>query len=265
MKIIDLNADLGEGMPHEQEILPLISSANICCGAHAGSLEITRTTVISCLRLGIRIGAHPGYPDPEHFGRRSISELDLTPLDILSSLESQILSIPQAKYIKPHGAFYNDTANGRLKKGGFERSAPPLPLGEDLGGGIETKSTFHKSAAHSEQYLIQSIGALDILEQLLAHSDLPLMGLPQTSHQLIRKKFIREGFIDRRYDNNHRLLPRSNPDAVIHDPKEAIDQALRLAETCDSLCVHGDNPSAPELLTKVRSALESSGYTIAPK
>ncbi|ARU41678.1 hypothetical protein CCB80_11210 [Armatimonadetes bacterium Uphvl-Ar1] len=233
MKIIDLNADLGEGMPHEQEILPLISSANICCGAHAGSPEITRATVISCLRLGIRIGAHPGYPDPEHFGRRSISELDLTPLEILSSLETQILSVPQARYIKPHGAFYTESS---------------------------TMWQTDEEPCYTSWLLLQDI---------LFSTQLPLLGLADTPHEINSKatsvKFIREGFIDRRYDNNHRLLPRSNPEAIIHDPQEAIDQALRLAETCDSLCVHGDNPNAPELLTKVRSALESGGYTIAPK
>lgn len=233
MKIIDLNADLGEGMPHEQEILPLISSANICCGAHAGSPEITRATVIACLRLGIRIGAHPGYPDPEHFGRRSISELELTPLEILNSLETQILSVPQAIYIKPHGAFYNDSS---------------------------TMWQTDEEPCYTSWLLLQDI---------LFSTQLPLLGLANTPHEINSKatsvQFIREGFIDRRYDNNHRLLPRSNPEAIIHDSKEAIDQALRLAETCDSLCVHGDNPNAPELLTKVRSALESSGYTIAPK
>jgi len=105
---------------------------------------------------------------------------------------------------------------------------------------------------------------------LLKTTKLPLMGLAKNSPHMATAMasqviFIREGFIDRRYDDNHRLLRRSNPDAIIHDEQEAIDQALRLAVTCDSLCVHGDSPDAPKLLAKVRLALENDGYTIKAK
>ncbi|MBA4291493.1 hypothetical protein C0431_00830 [bacterium] len=248
MKIIDLNADLGEGMPHEQEILPLISSANICCGAHAGSPEITRATVESCLQLGIRIGAHPGYPDPEYFGRQSFMTLKIKPGPLFNQMVKQTNLIPEAKYIKPHGAFYNDTASRAYRY-------------DHLGA--------KKYKKIKEDYSPKPDDIYNVLHASLIITKLPLMGLANTYHSQIARNahvlFIPEGFIDRRYDNNHRLLPRSNPDAIIHEPQEAIDQALRLAKTCDSLCVHGDNPNAPELLTKVRQALENDGYTIAPK
>ncbi len=236
MKKIDLNADLGEGIAWEPELLQFISSANICCAAHAGSPEITRATVQSCLALGIRIGAHPSYPDPANFGRTSFTELEISIQTLHHSLKDQLSLIPESQYIKPHGAFYNDCG-----------SVPPVRSGEEKG----------------------PLEITDALSQLLNQTHLPLMGLPHTNHESIaiaaQVPFIREGFIDRRYNENHQLLPRSNPDAIIHDHQEAIDQALRLAKTCDSLCVHGDNPNAPKLLAKVRQALEQDGYKIAPK
>ena len=271
MKIIDLNADLGEGIAWESELLPLISSANVCSGAHAGSPETTRATVEACLALGIRVGAHPGYPDRENFGRTSIANLKLTQNELNQSLKSQLALIPEANYIKPHGAFYNETSTGfhtvdpkliaDTMAGGFPppdwgEPAPDLIRGQ---GGVESIQK------------MQALLRIQIcLVSLLRDTKLPLMGLANnTPHkaaaQAANVPFIAEGFIDRRYGSDHRLLPRSNPDAIIHDHQEAIDQALRLAQTCDSLCVHGDNPNAPELLAKVRRALKQNGYTIAPK
>ncbi|MFM9873871.1 MAG: LamB/YcsF family protein [Fimbriimonadaceae bacterium] len=242
MKVIDLNADLGEGIAWESELLPLISSANICCAAYAGSPEITRATVESCLALGIRIGAHPGYPDPANFGRSPFQSLNLTLQQLNENLKSQLALIPEATYIKPHGAFYNETST---------KNPPTIP--PPRGG---------EGEGHPE--------ITTCLLALLKATKLPFMGLAQNSPHIstamaAQVPFIREGFIDRRYGPNHRLLPRSNPDAIIHDHQEAIDQALRLATTCDSLCVHGDNPNAPELLAKIRKALEDDGYTIKAK
>ncbi len=242
MKVIDLNADLGEGIAWESELLPLISSANICCAAHAGSPEITRATVESCLALGIRIGAHPGYPDPANFGRLPFQSLNITIQQLNESLNSQLALIPEATYIKPHGSFYNETLTI------YPRPIPPLRGGEGEG---HPKTT-------------------TCLLDLLKATQLPLMGLAENPSHIgtamaAQVPFIREGFIDRRYDDNHQLLPRSNLVAIIHDHQEAIDQALRLATTCDSLCVHGDNPNGPELLAKVRKALQDDGYTIKTK
>lgn len=280
MKVIDLNADLGEGMPQEPQILPLISSANICCGAHAGSPEITRATVKACLQLGIRIGAHPGYPDPEHFGRTSLLSLSMNSQQVLRNLISQVNLVSQATYIKPHGAFYNESStelggssqtSGTSESKVYEsRETEPYrkPTDEDMSPFMNYLAQEIRNNPHEEIDDAQ-FPASYILTAVLVKFRLPLMGLPFTYHEELawftHAPLIREGFIDRRYDNNHRLRPRSDPEAVIHDPKEAIDQALRLAETCDTLCVHGDNPNAPDLLAEVRQNLEDHGYIIKPK
>lgn len=223
-KFIDINADLGEGVAWELDVLPLISSANIACGAHAGSPEITQKSIDACLNHKVQIGAHPGYPDKEHFGRRAFSELEISTTSIAESLSQQMTLVPEATYIKPHGAFYNDTAKSLNSK------------------------------------------ISNILIQLLQQTKLPLLGLPFTAHEQIaaaaRVRFLKEGFIDRRYDENHHLLSRSEPNSIIHDLDEAIVQAKQLAESCDSLCVHGDNQQAVELLSSVRMALIQEGYTI---
>lgn len=226
IRTIDLNADLGEGVAWELSVLPLISSANIACGAHAGSPETTRISVASCLEHGIQIGAHPGYPDRESFGRRTFSELNFTAEALFESLTQQLSLIREASYIKPHGALYNESA-------------------QDADCAVSL-----------------------VLIQLLCDAQLPLLGLPHTAHEQIADnagvRFVKEGFIDRRYDSHHRLIPRSQPNSIIHEQQEAVDQALKLAATCDSLCVHGDNQQAVELLTIVRRALETEGYSIAP-
>lgn len=225
-KFIDLNADLGEGVAWELDVLPYISSANIACGAHAGSAEITRRSIEACLNHKVQIGAHPGYPDRENFGRRAFSETGISYPELVESLNQQLDLVPEAMYIKPHGAFYNETAKS------------------------------------------QDNNLTDILVQLLRDYNLPLLGLPFTAHEQIADaagvRFLKEGFIDRRYDENHQLLPRSETNSIIHDQDEAIQQALQLAKTCDSLCVHGDNQQAIELLASVKDALICEGYEIKP-
>jgi 5-oxoprolinase (ATP-hydrolysing) subunit A len=280
MKVIDLNADLGEGIAWESELLPLISSANICCAAHAGSPEITRATVEACLALNIRIGAHPGYPDPTNFGRKSLETLSIDSHELVVNLVRQVKLIPEAVYLKPHGALYNDSTS---QNGGRTNSKDepdkniydPLPVEkyrpptseenfEIVKGFVDYLDSTEGSETNNSSH-----SACHILTAILVKFRLPLMGLPFSYHEELawftHAPMIREGFIDRRYGPDNRLVPRSNPDALIHDHQEAIDQALRLATTCDSLCVHGDNPNAPELLAKVRKALEADGYIIAPK
>src|SRR5436305_4254792 len=104
---VDLNVDIGEGFPYDEALLAFATSANVCCGEHAGSWELTCETVELCKRKGTRIGCHPGFPDRAHFGRRvpARSEGD----EYLSSIKLQVehfLSRCQAAYLKPHGAFY---------------------------------------------------------------------------------------------------------------------------------------------------------------
>jgi lactam utilization protein B len=109
---IDLNADLGEGFPNDRALLDLVTSANICCGAHAGTPLVIRQTLRDSAALGVSIGAHPAYADREGFGRR---EQDLTTLQVLDLITSQITALMSlaaevdatVAYLKPHGALYN--------------------------------------------------------------------------------------------------------------------------------------------------------------
>jgi len=221
VKRIDLNADIGEGFPFDGQLLAIISSANICCGEHAGSWSETQKTAFACRRANVRIGAHPGYPDRTTMGRgpgdRSYAS------SIHQQLDRFIKGI-RTSYIKPHGAFYNDATTN-----GF---------------------------------------ASTCLYALLNRFRLPLMGLPGTLHETIAEAagvpFIKEGFIDRRYGPDGLLVPRSEAGSVLSDRKEIVEQACRLAENVDSLCLHGDTHDCVSIAVEVRAELEARGWRIAP-
>lgn len=226
MKHIDLNVDIGEGFSSDAALVRLASSANVCCGVHAGSPVLTLGALSICHRAGIRIGAHPGYPDREGMGRRSLEEVPDNSIDhVVSSLIMQIRDVVEAadvKYVKPHGAFY------------------------------------HESAREGE--------AWTMLLELLALFRLPLMGMPGTEHEAAAARaevgFIREGFAERSYGQDGWLLPRTSLGALITDPQAAARQAVRLAPTVDSICVHGDSDGCVATLTAVRNALEADGFVV---
>lgn len=221
LKKIDLNADIGEGYPFDLELLKLVSSANICCGEHAGSWSETQRTAYACRQAGVRIGAHPGYPDRSSMGRAPGDRSHASSL--LEQLDRFINGI-RTSYIKPHGAFYNEaTAKGF---------------------------------------------ASNCLFVLVKRFHLPLMGLPGTLHETIAEAagvpFIKEGFVDRRYGSDGLLVPRSQQGAVLIDRNEIVEQACRLAESVDSLCLHGDTPDCVSIAAEVRAELEARGWRIAP-
>ncbi len=224
MKTIDLNCDLGEGGAFDADLLAICTSANVGCGAHAGSAELSVETAKAARKAGVRIGAHPSFPDRESFGRN----LDF-PLDeagqarLLGSLIEQCQVLRgRFTYIKPHGAFYNDSA---------------------AGGASQV-----------------------VLAALLSRFPVPLMGLAGSAHaataRTVGVPLIREGFADRRYTADGKLVPRSEPGAVLTDRKEIADQVLRLATEVDSLCVHGDHAEAVEVLRFARRTLEKNGYEV---
>ena len=107
MRSIDINADIGEGLPWDHDLIQIITSANVCCGAHAGSPELTHQKVALCKANGVRVGAHPGYPDRANFGRLSMTFTHWETL--LESLLEQQREIAQPAYLKPHGALYHDS------------------------------------------------------------------------------------------------------------------------------------------------------------
>jgi UPF0271 protein len=222
---IDLNSDLGEGCPCDAELLPLITSANVACGWHAGDPATAMATLSLAAKLGVSVGAHPSFPDREHFGRR---ELPRTPAEIYQDCVYQIGALSalaraagtKVRYIKAHGALYNMACRD-------DHYARPL---------LEVAEFF----------------------------DLPLLGLPGSRLELLSpKRLVAEGFADRRYRPDGSLVPRDQPDAMIQDPSEAVRQALELAQRgVRSLCVHGDNPQALKFVRALNAGLAQAGFEL---
>ncbi|HEX3534402.1 MAG TPA: 5-oxoprolinase subunit PxpA [Gemmatimonadaceae bacterium] len=247
---IDLNADLGEGfgqsrLAEDEALLDLVSSANIACGFHAGDATTMRATVRAAASRGVTIGAHPSYPDIPGFGRR---ELGLSPKEIRFHVAYQLRAFREIcasenarlSYVKAHGALYNRAARD----------------------------------ASAASAIAQAISDVDPSLVLLGLAGSEMVGAARRSNLT----FASEAFADRAYKSDGSLVPRSEPGAVIHDPKAAAERAITLVESntivtgdgtalrvvAQSLCVHGDNPDALPLLRHLRTTLDSAGITIAP-
>jgi 5-oxoprolinase (ATP-hydrolysing) subunit A len=225
---LDLNCDLGEGCPFDAELMPLITSANIACGFHAGDAAAAHAALMLAAQHGVQVGAHPGFADRAHFGRR---ELPRTATQNFEDCVYQIGALSglaravgiSLRYVKPHGALYNLACRD-------DAYARPI---------IEATSLF----------------------------GLELMALPQSRLEALsagRCSFVREGFADRRYQPDGSLVPRSRPDAFVADPAEAVRQAewLLRERGVRTLCVHGDNPQAVAFVRALRDALRSQGIVI---
>lgn len=245
MTSIDLNADLGEGMGTDDDLLEIVSSASIACGGHAGDAPTIRHILKVCRNRGVRAGAHPGYADPKRFGRFRV----VMPLDqLLGQIRSQLflvryiadeVGVPLS-YVKLHGALANQTA-------------------EELAFAVGIFATIHAMDAQ------MAILALDNSQQVRAAK---AVALP----------LIREAYADRAYTAEGLLVARNEPGAVIHDTDTVIERCLRLAKhgelvatdgtvlksTARSICLHGDTPGAVELAREVRYALEAEDIVIAP-
>lgn len=228
MPAIDINCDLGEGFPHDAELMTLITSANVCCGAHAGGKDESRAAVELAARHGVAVGAHPGYPDRAHFGRRP---LNLSPEFALQECSRQISTLVDmaeaagtaVRYVKPHGALYHQ--------------------------------------AFRDDALAQAVAGAAYLYKL------PVVGTPGSILARVARKyggFIGEGFADRAYRADGSLVPRDQPGAFITDPAQAAVQAEDLAVRSGvrSICVHGDNPQAVEFVRALREAFLKSGWEL---
>lgn len=256
MKRIDLNVDIGEGFPYDEALLAFATSANVCCGGYAGSPDLTRHTVELCRQRGVRVGAHPGYPDPAGFGRRSAEEAGADPIEwAVRTCESfrSFFESYQPEFLKPHGALYNE-------------SAQPLSRVEGIGP-VSSGS----SAGMSLDWLRQNNLAAWTVGMMLNLAPCPLLGMGGTSHEslsvfatckLSGQRFIREGFADRRYRPDGTLVPRTAPRALLEDPEEIRAQVLALAERVDSICLHGDNPHCLEFAEMVHRTLVDHGYEV---
>lgn len=224
---LKINCDLGESEAmasdgRQQKILQWVDLANVCCGAHAGSLELTRLTMRQAAEAKVRVGAHPGYPDREHFGRRALFGIEYDAQQVSELVADQVaVAIEAARaaglelnHVKPHGALYNEAAvNGEVA--------------EAIARGVKR-----------------------------VMRDVFLIGLANSTMVGVFKRqgfvVMRESFADRRYTQQGLLTPRTQADALISDAAEAREQMERLAGFSDTVCVHGDSPGALEILAALR-------------
>ena len=228
---VDLNADLGEEVTDDAALLELVTSANVACGFHAGSVEVMRAVCERAAVRGVRVGAQVSYLDREGFGRRPMSvpvgTLTAQVAEQVGTLgEIAVSGGTEVSYVKPHGALYNRVVDDE---------------------------------EHARAVLAGS-GTLPVL-------GLPGGRILELARAAGRQTWL-EGFPDRGYqelpDGSRRLLPRDQPGAVIRDPARIAERAVAMAADVHSICVHGDGPTAVEAARAVRAALEDAGFRLRP-
>jgi UPF0271 protein len=225
---IDLNCDMGEleDIGLEAALMQYITSASIACGGHTGDEETMERSVRLALRHGVRIGAHPSYPDRADFGRK---ELPMTAAEISATVRDQVERLVrvvnraggEVVHVKPHGALYNVAARNE-------------DVATAIGEGVRLWN------ARATLFGLAGSSCLRVWEG---------MGFTVAA----------EGFADRRYEADGSLRPRRFEDALITDPYQAAQQALRLAreQVVKTICVHSDTPGALEILKACRQTLTS--------
>jgi UPF0271 protein len=247
---IDINCDMGEIPEHisdgtQESLMRSITSVNIACGGHAGDERMMKTTIEQALRWNLTIGAHPGYPDRENFGR---VELDLPMEQIEESIFGQIRTLAEVAatyataivHVKPHGAIYNQAVNKPA-------------LARAIANGV---------ARFSKDVVLVGLAGSKMLD-------------------VFRQAGFRvaaEAFADRRYEPDGTLRSRKFDDALIRDPKQAAEQAVRIAKMqgvvasdgstvkidADTICIHGDTPGAPKIAEAVAAGLQEAGVSLRP-
>ncbi|HSH37897.1 MAG TPA: 5-oxoprolinase subunit PxpA [Chthoniobacterales bacterium] len=240
---IDINADLGEGAGHDEQLLQLVTSANIACGLHAGDAHTMRATLLAAKERGVAVGAHPSFDDRENFGRRemSVSWDDLVALvayqlGAFAAVAKSLGMRPQ--HVKPHGALYN-------------------------------------MAARDEQIAHAFVEAVRRIDPTLVVFAPPTSELSRAA-EASELQVAREVFADRNYMPDGSLVPRDHSQAMLHDPEEAADRVFRMLRDdkvqaidgrdvdvhADTVCVHGDTPHAVEFALALRTALAQTGIVI---
>ena len=253
VKKIDMNSDVGESFGNyklglDEEVIPLISSANIACGFHAGDPAVMKRTIAIANDSGVALGAHPGFPDLMGFGRRN---MDASLEEIQDYVTYQIGALQafaqaqgmQLQHVKPHGALYTMAVqNPEI----WDAVAEAVCA-------IDPALILFVLAGSGREYL-ETVGA--------KHG--------------IRIAF--EFFGDRAYNPDGSLVSRKLPGAVIHDHQQVAEKILKLVSdgsvvcadgseiqlAADTICVHGDNPAALQLVKKIRETLQASGVEIVP-
>lgn len=234
VRAVDLNADLGEDVTDDAALLEVVTSANVACGYHAGGVEVMRTVCAIAAARGVRVGAQVSYLDREGFGRRhrdvSYDVLVAQVADQVGTLsEIAVAEGVRVTYVKPHGALYNRVVDD-----------------DDQARAV-----------------------------LAGSGDLPVLGLPggrllELAVALHGRTAFTEAFPDRGYADPEpgtglrRLLPRHLPGAVVHEPGSIAVRAVGLAVEAgvDSICVHGDGPTAVAAARAVRRALDEAGFLV---
>ena len=248
MTHIDLNCDMGE-LPEaiadgtQEALLHSITSANVACGGHAGDERTMRRTIEQAMQLGVAIGAHPGYPDRENFGRL---ELKMSAEAVADSIYEQVRALAEVAakcgtklvHVKPHGALYNQAVKNR-------------ELAEAIAKGV---AKYDKS--------------------------LVLMGLAESLMLDVFREagfaVAAEAFADRRYEPDGTLRSRRFENALIRDPAEAAKQALSIAQrgivtahdgtevklSAQTICIHGDTPGSVQIAAAVARALRDAGVNL---
>lgn len=241
-RAVDINADLGEGGDFDHELLTMVSSANISCGAHAGTEQNIRQAIEWAIKNKVAIGAHPSYPDRENWGRVS---LVITPAELRKSLMWQLHWLETLvkdaggtlRHVKPHGALYNDTAHNQ----------------------------------QLAELITRCVGDFDPSLTLVGLAGGRLLAAGRAAGLNV----CAEAFVDRRYQADGTLVPRNHERALITETQEALAQALNLIRgecitaidgsriqiSADTLCIHGDSAHALEFARALLSALSVQGVT----
>jgi 5-oxoprolinase (ATP-hydrolysing) subunit A len=245
MKTIDLNCDMGE-LPEaiadgtQEALMQSITSANVACGGHAGDESTMRATIEQALRHKVAVGAHPGYPDRENFGRL---ELKMSAPDVADSVHEQVLALARVAeacgapviHVKPHGALYNQAVHNR-------------ELAKAIAVGVVRWRR-------------------DVVLVGLAGS--PMLDVFREAGFAVAA----EAFADRRYEPDGTLRSRKHEDALLRDPAQAAEQALRMVEQgnvianngqevaihAQTICIHGDTPGSVQIAAAVFQRLRAAG------
>jgi UPF0271 protein len=224
---IDLNADLGEGVTDDAGLLEVVTSANLACGFHAGDEETMRAVCTTAASTGVVVGAQVSYDDREHFGRR---RLDVEPKVLRGWVEEQVRLLTRI-------AGECGTVVAYLKPHG---------------------ALYNRVVDDEEQARAVLAGS----------GSLPVLGLPGSVILRLAERAgrsaVEEGFPDRGYTEDGRLVPRDQPGALVEGADAIAANAVSMAAEVRSVCVHGDSPGAVDAARAVRTALERAGYDVRP-
>jgi UPF0271 protein len=251
MQVVDFNADLGESFGHwtlgdDASMVRFITSANLACGFHAGDFSVMNRTVALCGSAGVGVGAQPGFPDLQGFGRRATQMPADEVEDCVLYQVGALYAFCRAhgvelQHVKPHGALYNQAAVDPNLAGAIARAVARFSRAIPLVG-LASSSAFAQAAADA--------------------------GL----------RLVPEAFADRRYNPDGTLQSRRIEGSLLTDPTEAADQVERLVREhavvahdgssvpvrAESICFHGDTPGAPAIVAEARRRLEAHGTRVQP-